>query len=100
VLLKRLFDLFAALQDPQVGGRLVGAARDARQNVDDVLVANPEIDLTIDGRRMPYLARTADPSEKAELWQRITKRARNYEGYQRNTTRDIPVVICTPRPAQ
>ncbi|MCC6227239.1 MAG: nitroreductase family deazaflavin-dependent oxidoreductase [Microthrixaceae bacterium] len=64
------------------------------------LVANPEIELTIDGRRSPYFARTADAAEKPELWQRITRRARNYEGYQRNTTRDIPVVICTPRPAR
>jgi deazaflavin-dependent oxidoreductase (nitroreductase family) len=60
------------------------------------LVANPEVELTVDGRTRPMRAATATPEEKAELWPRITSVYKGYAGYQKNTDRDIPVVICTP----
>lgn len=60
------------------------------------LSANPRIEITAQGRTRAYEARTADSDEKAELWPRITAAYKGYEGYQRNTSRDIPVVICTP----
>ena len=60
------------------------------------LVANPEVELTIDGETLPMRARTATPDEKAELWPVITSRYKGYASYQRNTDRDIPVVICEP----
>lgn len=61
------------------------------------LVAQPDVSITISGREAPYRARTATPQEKAELWPQIVKTYRGYDGYQKRTTRDIPVVICTPR---
>ena len=61
------------------------------------LVAAPDVELTIDGVRTPWRARTATASEKAELWPRIVASYPGYGGYQRRTTRDIPVVICVPR---
>lgn len=61
------------------------------------LVANPEVELTIDDRTRPMRARTATPAEKAELWPTIVSAYSGYAGYQRNTDRDIPVVICEPR---
>ncbi|MDZ7674813.1 MAG: nitroreductase/quinone reductase family protein [Acidimicrobiales bacterium] len=60
------------------------------------LVANPEVELTIHDETRPYRARTATPDEKAELWPVIVRTYKGYEGYQRNTDRDIPVVICEP----
>ena len=60
------------------------------------LAANPDVELTIDGTTKPWRARTATPDEKAELWPTIVERNKGYEGYQRNTERDIPVVICEP----
>lgn len=60
------------------------------------LAANPEIRITAKGRTRSYVARTASADEKAELWPRITSAYKGYEGYQRNTDRDIPVVVCTP----
>jgi deazaflavin-dependent oxidoreductase (nitroreductase family) len=63
------------------------------------LVANPEVELTIDGRTRPMRAHTASAEEKAELWPRITAVYPGYGGYQKNTERDIPVVICTPADA-
>jgi deazaflavin-dependent oxidoreductase (nitroreductase family) len=61
------------------------------------LVANPDVELTIDDRTRPMRARTATPDEKAELWPKVVKVYKGYADYQRNTERDIPVVICEPR---
>ena len=61
------------------------------------LVAWPEVSITVSGTEAPYTARTATPHEKAELWPQIVRTYRGYDGYQQRTTRDIPVVICTPR---
>ena len=61
------------------------------------LAADPEVELTVDGATQPMRARTATGEERAELWTRIVARYRGYEGYQRSTDREIPVVICEPR---
>jgi deazaflavin-dependent oxidoreductase (nitroreductase family) len=61
------------------------------------LVKTPEVSITADGVTTEMTAHTASPDEKAELWPRIVKAYRGYEGYQQRTDRDIPVVICTPR---
>ena len=60
------------------------------------LVANPDVELTINDRTIKMRARTASPEEKAELWPTIVGRYKGYADYQRNTDRDIPVVICEP----
>lgn len=61
------------------------------------LSANPDIEITIDGETKRWRARTATPEEKAELWPRAVTAYKGYAGYQKNTPRDIPVVICEPR---
>ena len=63
------------------------------------LVANPDVELTVRGRTLPMRAHTATAAERAELWPRIVGRYSGYAGYQRRTTRQIPVVICEPRSA-
>jgi deazaflavin-dependent oxidoreductase (nitroreductase family) len=60
------------------------------------LVANPDIELTIAGATKPYRARTALSEERAELWNRITSKYKNYASYQAGTDREIPVVVCEP----
>ncbi len=62
------------------------------------LLANPEAELTVRGRTLPVHTRTASPEEKAELWPKIVAVNPGYAGYQRKTTRDIPVVICEALP--
>jgi deazaflavin-dependent oxidoreductase (nitroreductase family) len=57
------------------------------------LSANPDIEVTIDGETKPMRARTASAEEKAELWPQVVKAYKGYAGYQKNTERDIPVVI-------
>jgi deazaflavin-dependent oxidoreductase (nitroreductase family) len=61
------------------------------------LVANPDVELTIQGTTVPMRARTASAEEKAQLWPDIIAAYRGYEQYQRKTRRDIPVVICEPK---
>jgi deazaflavin-dependent oxidoreductase (nitroreductase family) len=61
------------------------------------LMARPEIELTMAGRRRAMQARRASAQEKAELWPRVTAAYKGYGGYQRRTGRDIPLVICEPR---
>src|SRR5680860_236404 len=73
-----------------------GGDRDPQWYVN--LVANPDVELTVDGDTLLMRARTATPSEKAELWPAITAAYRGYAGYQRKSPREIPVVICEPRP--
>jgi deazaflavin-dependent oxidoreductase (nitroreductase family) len=41
-------------------------------------------------------ARIATPEEKARIWPELTRRHKNYAGYQEKTTRDIPLVILEP----
>lgn len=60
------------------------------------LAANPDVEITADGLSTAMTARTATPEEKAELWPQLVAAYSGYDGYQRNTDRDIPVVICTP----
>jgi deazaflavin-dependent oxidoreductase (nitroreductase family) len=61
------------------------------------LLANPEAEITVDGRRIPVTTRTAAAEEKAELWPEIVSAYKGYAQYQRKTERDIPVVICEAR---
>jgi deazaflavin-dependent oxidoreductase (nitroreductase family) len=62
------------------------------------LVADPAIELTVDGDTRPFVARVAADDEKAEMWPQIVEAYRGYAGYQARTDRNIPVVICEPRP--
>ena len=61
------------------------------------LIAQPDIELTMAGQRLPMRARRASPQEKAELWPRVLAAYTGYGGYHRRTDRDIPLVICEPR---
>ena len=58
------------------------------------LVANPDVEITRRGQTRKFRARTATPAEKAELWPQVVKVYKGYAGYQKQTERDIPVVIC------
>ncbi|AYF75386.1 nitroreductase family deazaflavin-dependent oxidoreductase [Nocardia yunnanensis] len=57
------------------------------------LCAEPRVTVNISGIDREMIARTADPSERAQLWPRIVCRSPNYGFYQLRTSREIPVVI-------
>jgi deazaflavin-dependent oxidoreductase (nitroreductase family) len=61
------------------------------------LVAEPDIELTENGVTRPMRARTASEAEKAALWPAVVAANPGYAGYQKKTSRPIPVVICEPR---
>jgi deazaflavin-dependent oxidoreductase (nitroreductase family) len=58
------------------------------------LEANPDAELVIYGKRRKIHAHTATAEEKAVLWPQIVAEYKGYAGYQKQTSRDIPVVIC------
>ena len=63
------------------------------------LAANPDVEITMNGETRAMRARTASPEEKAAMWPDIVAVYKGYDSYQKRAGRDIPVVICEPRPA-
>lgn len=57
------------------------------------LRANPDVEVTMEGRTRSMRARVATVEEKAELWPRVVEAYAGYGGYQKRTSRDIPLVI-------
>ena len=58
---------------------------------------NPDVQVALSGQpAKPMKARIATPEERADLWPRLTADHANYAGYQRKTSREIPVVLLDP----
>ena len=60
------------------------------------LDANPDVEIQVKGDKMRAHARTATPDEKAKLWPIMTSEWPDYDRYQEQTDRDIPVVVLQP----
>lgn len=61
------------------------------------LRADPVVTVRVGGgqpRRMR--ATVSDAEERARLWSLVTRDHRNYAGYQKRTSREIPVVVLRP----
>ena len=63
------------------------------------LEANPHVEIEVGSRKLAMTARTASAAEKQALWPRLVTMYSSYADYQARTTRDIPVVILSPRSA-
>jgi deazaflavin-dependent oxidoreductase (nitroreductase family) len=61
------------------------------------LLAHPEVEIQVRDRVIPVTARTGSPADKARVWPTMTAQWPDYDAYQAGSTRDIPVVILTPR---
>jgi len=59
------------------------------------LQARPEATVQVGGETIPVRASVATPEEKKALWPKAVAAYKGYDGYQRKTSRDIPVVILT-----
>ncbi|OKH82469.1 nitroreductase [Mycobacterium sp. ST-F2] len=62
--------------------------------------ADPEIEINVGTKRIPVTARVVgkDDPDYPRLWQVVNKNnANRYAGYQKRTTRPIPVIALTPR---
>lgn len=61
------------------------------------LQADPHVSVGIGGKAaVPMNARVLTSAERATLWPQITARYANYAGYQRRTSREIPLVVLEP----
>lgn len=61
------------------------------------LLAHPDVMIQVRDAILPVTARTASVSEKQRLWPIMTAQWPDYDKYQAGTTRDIPVVVLSPR---
>lgn len=59
-------------------------------------LATPDVEVTVDGVTTAMRARSATAAERADLWPQVVKAYRGYAGYQRNTDREIPLLILEP----
>ncbi len=61
------------------------------------LKANPDAAVLANGRVVAVRAREAEGEERERLWRQAVAMNRDYEEYQRRTSRRIPVVVLEPR---
>ncbi len=61
------------------------------------LIADPDVDVQIGADTVRMRAATATEEEKGGLWPRLVAMYPSYASYQARTSRQIPVVILTPR---
>lgn len=61
------------------------------------LVVNPDVEVVMSGSHRTMSARVAEGDERTRLWETLTAKHANYAGYQRRTSRQIPVVVLEPR---
>lgn len=64
------------------------------------LKAHPDIEVNIGPQRVPVTARPVLPDDPdyARMWDKVNEQNSNrYNGYQKRTTRPIPIVRLTPR---
>lgn len=61
------------------------------------LLANPQAKIQVQKKIIEVTAKQADPEERQRLWSLITEKYQNFADYQERITREIPVVILTPR---
>lgn len=57
------------------------------------LKADPDVQVQIRGDVFRARARDATPEEQPEMWRRMAEVWPDYDAYQRNTERKIPVVV-------
>ena len=57
------------------------------------LSENPEIEIQVKADRIPVKATVAEGEERERLWQLMTEVWPDYDAYQGNTDRQIPVVV-------
>jgi len=60
------------------------------------LEADPDVEVQVGTRRFAALARRATPAEHRRLWPKLTRLWPDYERYQSQTRRKIPLVILEP----
>jgi deazaflavin-dependent oxidoreductase (nitroreductase family) len=57
------------------------------------LEADPSAEIQVMADRFPVRARVASPEERAEMWPLMNEQWPDYDSYQENTEREIPIVV-------
>ena len=60
------------------------------------LLADPHAHVTLPGRELSVIARTASPQERHRLWPKAVAAYAGYATYQSRTDREIPIVYLDP----
>jgi deazaflavin-dependent oxidoreductase (nitroreductase family) len=60
------------------------------------LRSNPQATILVKKEQIKVTAEIAGPEKKSELWPRLVAVAPYFEGYQKRTTREFPMVILHP----
>lgn len=71
-----------------------GAAKDPTWWLN--LRSNPQARIQVGARVVPVSARQAEGEERQRLWATIAENYKQFVGYQKRTTREIPVIMLTP----
>jgi F420H(2)-dependent quinone reductase len=61
------------------------------------LRANPDTTIQVGSKHLPVHARVANSGERKRLWPKVVDAYGGYEGYQKQTEREIPLVVLEPR---
>lgn len=61
------------------------------------LMALPDVEVQVGTKRFPATARVASSAERSRLWPEMTKLWPQYDRYQAQTKRVIPLVVLTPK---
>ncbi len=60
------------------------------------LQSKPEVTVLLGQTQQRMRAATAAPADRARLWAMIVRQSPNFAGYEKQTSREIPVVILQP----
>jgi F420H(2)-dependent quinone reductase len=58
--------------------------------------SNPKVSMQVQDRQVSAVAEIAEPDKRRELWARLLEIAPMYAGYEKQTSREIPMVILRP----
>jgi len=58
--------------------------------------SNPQVTMHVQGTQVSAVAEVAEPDKRRELWARLISIAPLYAGYEKHTSREIPMVILRP----
>jgi F420H(2)-dependent quinone reductase len=61
------------------------------------LLASPDAELDVYGKRLAVSARVAEGEERAELWRRSNAQYTGFDDYRERTSREIKVFVLEPR---
>jgi F420H(2)-dependent quinone reductase len=60
------------------------------------LKAQPRVEIQVGTRRRTMVAREAAAEERLALWPLVVANYRSFDAYQKRTTREIPLFVCSP----